>query len=146
MPVWSIATLNESDIEEFAQCQFAAFVGNNIHDIVYPTPQYSAAAQRKVLAERDRLGRGNQVVYLKAVDDKTGQLVGGIKVYYYGSEDANTKPPYPPGKPVDEEELSDEEQYQRFVLGEFLGRRRRMIGYPHACEPSRPFSTGGRKS
>lgn len=133
MASYSIARLNDSDIEDFVRSQFLAFVGNNLHDIVYPTPQNSIDAQRKVLSTMDQLPKGTEIVYLKAVDDATGQIIGGIKVCYYESEDVRTTSPYPAGKSSMEEGLSDEAQYQRYVLGNFLERRRKGSMYPHAC-------------
>ena len=141
MSNWSIAELKESDVEEFVQCQFHAFVGNSLHDVVYPKPEAAVDATRTAMTERARLQHGNEVVFLKAVDDASGQIVGGIKCCFYGNGEVRSTSPYASSLPAMDDGLSGEERYRPWVLRRFLGRRVKDIGHPHACKAGRRLSS-----
>lgn len=55
MAEWSIESLTESDIPEFARIQFLAFVDNSLHDVVYPSLQtVEEDSHAKSLAELNK--------------------------------------------------------------------------------------------
>lgn len=139
MSTWSIRPLHEIEINNFVHAQFLAFVNNPLHDVVFPTPEAATSSIRKGLADAQTQEPGNAIVYLQAVDETSGQLIGGIKYCLYPNEDVTTTSPYAAGIPTPRDAAAEEEEekgYRRFVMREFLGRRARRTTYPHARECS----------
>ena len=132
MASWTIAPLHLDDLDEFAQCQCLAFVGNPLHDVVYPTPQAAIDTHRKAIETGSILQAENEIVYLKAVDDSSGKIVGGIKFCIYAGEDIRGSSPYAAGITDVEAQASDGDQYPTYVVNEFLGKRVRDIKGQHA--------------
>ncbi|KAK3045543.1 hypothetical protein LTR09_012886 [Extremus antarcticus] len=132
MATWSIAPLHIEDLDEFVQCQFLAFVGNPLHDVVYPTQPASAEKHRKAINEGSKLQADNEIIYLKAVDIRSGNIVGGIKCCYYVGEDVLTSSPYAAGITDVEAKATDNDQYCCYVVNEFLGKRASDIKGQHA--------------
>lgn len=135
---WSISELREDEVEDFVKCQFPAFVqaNNTLHPIVHPTPAAAIASHNKAIQESKRLPSGTDIVYLKAVDNATGHIIGGIKCCYYGSEDAKTTSPYASSIRSPSESAEPEQCYRALILNMFLERRVRDLKYPHARMPS----------
>ena len=132
MPDWSISPVSADDIDDFVECEFVAFVGNTLHDIVYPSHEAAVKAHRKNLEEGLKLPPGNETVYLKAVDNDTSKIVGGIKFLIYGNEDVRTNSPYAAAISELDSSASDVEQYRGYIINEFLGKRVRDIQGQHA--------------
>lgn len=131
---WSISELREDEVEEFVQCQFPAFIqaNNTLHPIVHPTPAAAVASHKKAIQESKKLPSGTDIVYLKAVDNATGQIIGGIKCCYYGSEDIEITSPYASSISKPPSSTDEEERYRTLILNIFLERRVRDLKYPHA--------------
>ena len=133
MAAWSIEPLQLGDLDEFVQCQFLAFVENPLHVVVYPTPPEALETHRKAISDGSKLQPGNQIIYLKAFDNSSGNIVGGIKFCQYAGEDIRTSSPYAAGIADKDAGATEEDQYRRYVVNEFLGKRVRDIDGPHAC-------------
>lgn len=131
---WSISELREDEVEEFVKCQFPAFVqaNNTLHPIVHPDPAAAVASHKKAIDDARQLPGETDIIYLKAVDNATGQIIGGIKCCYYGSEDVKTTSPYASGICSPPQSASEEERYRALILNIFLERRIRDLKYPHA--------------
>ena len=123
MASWSILPLHLDDVDEFVQCQFLAFVGNPLHDVVYPNRPVAAEAHRKAIDDGSQLPAGNEIVFLKAVDSSSGNIVGGIKYCQYAGEDVRTRSPYASGITDAATGATEDDQYVRYVVNEFLGKR-----------------------
>lgn len=131
-PSWTISTLQNTDLEDFVQSQFIAFEGNTLHDVVFPTRPAAADAYNKIFREQPQLPPGHEIHLLKAVDNASGQIIGGIKTCYYASEDIKTASPYEAGLMDVTAAAEEDERYRRTVLNAFLGKRIADIRYPHA--------------
>lgn len=129
---WTISNLEGSDLEDFVQSQFIAFEGNTLHDVVSPTQQAAKDAYRKIFQDQPNLPSGHEIHLLKATDNASGQIIGGIKTCYYAGEDVKTTSPYEASLMDVEEATDDDERYRRTVLNAFLGKRIADIRYPHA--------------
>lgn len=132
MASWTIAPLHVEDLEEFVECQFLAFVENPLHDVVYPTQQEAVETHRKAIEDSSKLPSGNEILYLKAVDNQSGQIIGGIKFCVYAADGVRIKTPHDGGITDIDPQTSDEAQYRTYVLNEFLGKRVRDIEGQHA--------------
>lgn len=134
MANWTIAPVQVDHLDEFVRCQFLAFVENPLHDVVYPTQLAAVETHWKAIAGAPSLQPGNEVVYLKAVDNSSGNIVGGIKFVIYAAEDLITSSPHAAGISDIEPQTSDEDQYRTYVLNELLGKRVRDLKGHHASK------------
>lgn len=132
MASWTIEPVQPNDLEEYVQCQFVAFVGNPLHDVVYPTQPTAVETHLKAVEDGSKLQAGNEIVYLKAVDKASGKIVGGIKFCIYAGEDVRSNSPYAAGISDVEAQPTEEDKYRVYVLNEFLGKRVRDIKGQHA--------------
>ena len=134
MANWTITPAQVDDLDEFVKCQFLAFVENPLHDVVYPTKPAAVETHRKAIEGASSLQAGNEVVYLKAIDNSYGHIVGGIKIVMYAGQDVLTSSPHAAGITDVEAQTSDEDQYRTYVLNEFLGKRVRDLKGQHASK------------
>lgn len=132
MPDWSVQPLRQEDIDEFVQCQFVSFVGNTLHEIVFPTPEAAREAHHKAMTDHSKLHSGDEIYYFKAVDDAAGKIVGGIKFSVYGSKEVLHESPHAAGLPTSSEKDTEDDEYAHYILNSFLGRRIRDIKGHHA--------------
>ena len=132
MAGYLITPLKVEDIEEFVQCQFEAFAGNPLHDVVYPDRSASIISLRKGVEEAKRLETGNEIEYLCAIDGNSQKIIGAIKGCFYGADIVHTTSPYAAVMPNMEEPGTDHERYTRYVYHSFLGKRVTDIKGPHA--------------
>jgi hypothetical protein len=145
---WHTTPVTEADLEAFTRMQYKAFVGtgNPLHDTLFPPASNPSPTDFAKGAARHRaalVAEPENVIFIKVVDDKTGEMAGGAKWYFY-TEDAGR----PERAEVDWVEPEEQEFAQR-VMDEFHGtfhshkvcgrvlRVSRMKG-PHACKYYRP--------
>jgi hypothetical protein len=100
--------------------------------VAHPTQDAAIAAHRKTIADSEKLEAGNEIVFLKSVEEDTGKIVGGIKCFYYASPDVESTSPYTAGILPEIPNASDEEQYRTYIMNEVLGKRVRDIKGRHA--------------
>ncbi|KAK3682023.1 hypothetical protein LTR37_020649 [Vermiconidia calcicola] len=131
MASWLIERLEPEDLEGFLRCRFEAFVGNPLHDVVYPDRKAAVEAHRKAIREATDSQPGNETSYLKAVEVETGKVIGGIKCCFYGAQDVRNASPYAAGI-SSAEGGTDDERYARYVVNEFLQKRVNDIKGQHA--------------
>jgi hypothetical protein len=117
---WQITPVSNAELEAFTRVQYKAFVGtgNPLHDTLFPPASNPTAADFAKGAARHRAALAaepNNAVFIKVVDDKTGEIAGGAKWYFY-SEDARR----PERVEVDWVEPEEQEFAQR-VMDEFHG-------------------------
>ena len=134
MASWSIAPIHLNDLDDFVQCQFLAFVGNPLHDVLFPTQPAAKEAHRKAFSEALESQAGNEILYLKAVDDASGKIIGGIKCCYYAGEDGRSSSPYAAAIPITDPNAIDDEQYSAYVLKECFEKRVSDIRGQHASK------------
>lgn len=134
MATFQIQPLVPEDVVDFVECQFEAFVGNSLHDVVFPDQHSAVKSHQDAIDGRKHLEAGNDIVYLKAVDNQAGKLVGGIKCLFYGGQEVAYRSPYAASRPCLDAKAPHDEQYRRYVTDTFLARRVRHIKGQHARE------------
>jgi hypothetical protein len=117
---WQITSLSEADLEDFTRMQYKAFVGTGdpLHDTLFPPASNPTPADFAKGTARHRAALAAEpenVVFIKIVDNETGEMAGGAKWCFY-SEDAGR----PEKAEVDFVEPEEQEFAQR-VLDEFHG-------------------------
>jgi hypothetical protein len=117
---WHTTPVTEADLETFTRIQYKAFVGtgNPLHDTLFPPASNPSPTDFAKGAARHRaalVAEPENVVFIKVVDDKTGEMAGGAKWYFY-TEDAGR----PERAEVDWVEPEELEFAQR-VMDEFHG-------------------------
>ena len=117
---WQIIPVSEVDLGEFTRMQYKAFVGtgNPLHDTLFPPGSNPLPADFAKGTARHRAALAaepNNVVYIKVVDDETGEMAGGAKWCFY-DKDAGR----PERVQVDWVEPEEQEFAQR-VMDEFHG-------------------------
>lgn len=134
MASWSISELTLDDVESFVDCQLLAFVGNDLHDIVYPSREVAVEKHSKILNDGLKSADGSRTLYFKATDDASGAILGGVKCIYYPEIDATEKSPHAAGKKPTPlvDEASEDERYRQDVVNTFLDKRIRQMKGPHA--------------
>ena len=117
---WQTTPVTESDLEEFTRTQYKAFIGtgNPLHDTLFPPAANPTEKDVEKATARHRAALGaepDNVVFIKVVDDKTREMAGGAKWYFY-AQDAGR----PERVEVDWVEPEEQEFAQR-VMDEFNG-------------------------
>lgn len=128
---WHITPVAEADLEAFTRMQYKAFIGtgNPLHDTLFPPASNPSPTDFAKGAARHRAALAAEpknVVFIKVVDDKTGEMAGGAKWCFY-TEDAGR----PERAEVDWAEPEEHEFAQR-VMDEFHGTFHTQKG-PRAC-------------
>ncbi len=117
---WHITPVDKADLEEFSRMQYKAFIdtGNPLHDTLFPPATNLTEADVVKATARHRAALAaepDNVVFIKVVDDKTGQMAGGAKWCFF-DEGAGR----PERAEVDWVEPEEQEFAQR-VMDEFHG-------------------------
>ena len=117
---WKVTPISEADLEEFTRMQYKAFMGtgNPLHDTLFPPasdPTPADFAKGTARHHAALAAEPKNVVYIKVVDEKTGEMAGGAKWYFY-DRDADM----PEKVEVNWVEPEDQEFAQR-VMDEFHG-------------------------
>jgi hypothetical protein len=117
---WQILPISEADLEEFTRTQYKAFVGtgNPLHDTLFPPASNPAPADIAKGTARHRAALAaepDNAVFIKVVDDQTGEMAGGAKWCFY-DQDAGR----PERVQVDWVE-PDEQEFTQRVMDEFHG-------------------------
>jgi hypothetical protein len=117
---WYTVPLSSADLDEFTRMQYKAFVGtgNPLHDTLFPPASDPTPADFAKGTARHRAALAaepDNVVFIKVVDQATGEMAGGAKWCFY-DQDAGR----PERAQVDWVEPEEQEFAQR-VMDEFHG-------------------------
>ena len=123
MPDHAVAKASPSDLPAFAACQFRAFAHGPLHALIYPTSTDAEEWHKKAMVE-DRDG----TVFLKATNDSTGAIVGGMKWSFHRSGYHDTTGTA--GK-IAERSPTENSTYEQDVLSAIFYKRAKMVNGPH---------------
>ncbi|KAK4551888.1 hypothetical protein LTR86_010789 [Recurvomyces mirabilis] len=123
MSKYTVSEASLSDLPAFTACQFRAFANGPLHAVIFPNPIDAKERHTKAIVDD-----GDEVVLLKATDDSTGDIVGGIKWCFYrrGYDYAtdNTRPSL-------ESYSTENGAYRQDVLNAIVQKRVEMVTGPH---------------
>jgi len=137
----SISILEPQDLpswDSFARTQYAAFAGNNLHDYVYPLSGLAGPSDGDIAhtvarhrdAAQDGLNKsGEEVVFVVARKDTTGEVLAGVKWCFYEDDNKAHDATVEVGW-YDKDSVMGK-RAQR-VLDDFLGRRAEKMKGRHA--------------
>ena len=112
--------MSATDLDEFTRMQYKAFVGtgNPLHDTLFPPTSNPTPADFAKGTARHRAALAaepDNVVYIKVVDEMTGEMAGAAKWCFYDKDAAR-----PERAEVDWVE-ADEQEFAQRVMDEFHG-------------------------
>ena len=126
MSKYTVSKASLSDLPAFTSCQFRAFANGPLHAVHFSDTEDAIKRHTKAMVDD-----GDQVVFLKATNDSTGEIFGGSKWCFYQSG-----VDYPTGTavPSSGSECTENQACRQDVLNAIVRKRSEMVTEPHARE------------
>ena len=134
MVQWTIDELSVKRVPEFVQRQFETFAGNPLHEVAYPTHEAAENVHIQAIQTEVNSQSGTRALYLAAVSQESGSIVGGVICRYYEAEDSSSSSPHAGAIKNAAGSVTADDHYRQYVMNEVFRKRVSEIKGKHASE------------